>query len=325
MMDQRIGSVRERDRAADSRPALRPGRTALLIVDVQNATFNAAQRDIRPEFYAAARDVVIPNLARLIAAFHGAGAEVMYTVIENFTKDGRDRSLDYKLSNFFIAKGSWEAKVLDAIAPGDDDIVLPKTSSGVFNSTNIEYLLRNIGIDTLVVTGFLTDQCVDHTVRDAADRGFYPICLPDACANTRPGTKRRSPFRRLLPDDDDGGMAGAWPALNSSARSARTARLAESPPHFDLAALVAEIGVEIDGAEPVARFRRRLQRVERLAERLRQPADARRLALGIRHRRDLQRLAQKQASCGCRRPRHGRARRARDRGSPPRRPGGTRR
>ncbi|MEC5382444.1 isochorismatase family cysteine hydrolase [Aurantimonas sp. C2-6-R+9] len=42
--------------------------------------------------------------------------------------------------------------------------------------------LRNIGIDTLVITGFLTDQCIDHTVRDAADRGFYPICISDACA-----------------------------------------------------------------------------------------------------------------------------------------------
>jgi nicotinamidase-related amidase len=128
------------------------------------------------------RDVVLPNLRRLIDAFRSVRAEVMYTVMENYTKDGRDRSLDYKLSKFFIPKGSWEAKVLDAVAPGDDDIVLPKTSSGVFNSTNIEYLLRNIGIDTLVVTGFLTDQCVDHTVRDAADRGFYPVCISDACA-----------------------------------------------------------------------------------------------------------------------------------------------
>ena len=49
-------------------------------------------------------------------------------------------------------------------------------------STNIEHLLRNIGIDTLVVTGFLTDQCVDHTLRDAADRGFYPVCESDPCA-----------------------------------------------------------------------------------------------------------------------------------------------
>ena len=149
---------------------------------MQNYVWNPDVAQRLPYFDAQLREVVLPNLRRLVDAFRGAGAEVLYTVIENLTKDGRDRSLDYKLSDFFVGKGSWEAKVLDALAPGDDDIVLPKTSSGVFNSTNIEYLLRNMDIETLVVTGFLTDQCVDHTIRDAADRGFYPICVADACA-----------------------------------------------------------------------------------------------------------------------------------------------
>ena len=159
-----------------------PKRTCLLLIDTQNYVWNADVALRQPYFDAVLRTTVIPNLRRLRDAFRAAGAEVIYTVMENLTADGRDRSLDYKLSKFFIAKGSWDAKVLDDLAPGDDDIVLPKTSSGVFNSTNIEYLLRNIGIDTLIVTGFLTDQCVDHTVRDAADRGFYPVCVSDACA-----------------------------------------------------------------------------------------------------------------------------------------------
>ena len=157
-------------------------RTCLLLVDVQNYTWNPDIARTQPYFDAQVREVVLPNLGRLIGAFREAGGEVMYTVIESLTKDGRDRSLDYKICNFFVARGSWEARVLDAVAPGEDEIVLPKTSSGVFNSTNIEYLLRNIGIDTLVVTGFLTDQCVDMAVRDAADRGFYPVCIADACA-----------------------------------------------------------------------------------------------------------------------------------------------
>jgi nicotinamidase-related amidase len=169
-------------------------KTCLLLIDTQNYVWNLDVAARVPYFDRQVREVVLPNLRRLIDAFRGGGGEVMYTVIENYTRDGRDRSLDYKLSNFFIAKGSWEAKVLDAIAPGDDDIVLPKTSSSVFNSTNIEYLLRNIGIDTLVVTGFLTDQCVDHTVRDAADRGFYPVCLPDACA-THSETRHESALK----------------------------------------------------------------------------------------------------------------------------------
>src|SRR5690606_38900145 len=62
-----------------------------------------------------------------------------------------------------------------------DEIVLPKSSSSLFNSTVFEYVMRNIGIDTIIVTGFLTDQCVDHTVRDGADRGFRMICPVDAC------------------------------------------------------------------------------------------------------------------------------------------------
>ena len=169
-------------------------KTCLLLIDTQNYVWNPEVAKRVPHFDRQVREVVLPNLRRLIDAFRGAGGEVMYTVMENYTKDGRDRSLDYKVSNFFIGKGSWEAKVLDAIAPGDDDIVLPKTSSGVFNSTNIEYQLRNIGIDTLVVTGFLTDQCVDHTVRDAADRGFYPVCLPDACA-THSETRHESALK----------------------------------------------------------------------------------------------------------------------------------
>jgi len=187
-MQHKVDALFTRERPFEAK------RTCLLLIDTQNYVWNPEVAKRVPYFDRQIREVVLPNLRRLIDAFRGAGAEVMYTVIENYTKDGRDRSLDYKLSNFFIAKGSWDAKVLDAITPGDDDIVLPKTSSGVFNSTNIEYLLRNIGIDTLVVTGFLTDQCVDHTVRDAADRGFYPVCLPDACA-THSETRHESALK----------------------------------------------------------------------------------------------------------------------------------
>lgn len=173
---------RPRDAGLSRLKPFDPAATCLLLVDVQNYVWNPAMEAANPYFFTRVRDTVLPNMQRLIGALRPGGAEVMYTVMENLTRDGRDRSLDYKLSGFFIAKGSWDARVLDAVSAGDDDILLPKTSSGVFNSTNIEYLLRNIGIDTLLVTGFLTDQCIDHTLRDAADRGFYPVCIEDACA-----------------------------------------------------------------------------------------------------------------------------------------------
>jgi nicotinamidase-related amidase len=157
-------------------------RTALLVIDAQNWVMNEEKRQPRPSFYEDARQVVIPNLHRLITACRQRDVEVIYTVMENLTQDGRDRSLDYKLSGFFIAKGSHDAKVIDALSPMHDEMVIPKTSSSLFNSTNFEYLVRNIGIDTIIVTGFLTDQCIDHTVRDGADRGFHTICVSDACA-----------------------------------------------------------------------------------------------------------------------------------------------
>lgn len=156
--------------------------TGLLVVDVQNWVMDEKARQSRPEFYADARGQVIANISRLVTACREKGIEVIYTVMENATEDGRDRSLDYKLSNFFIARGSHDAKVIDELTPLHDEIVIPKTSSSLFNSTNFEYLIRNIGLDTIIVTGFLTDQCVDHTIRDGADRGFHMICAADACA-----------------------------------------------------------------------------------------------------------------------------------------------
>ena len=125
---------------------------------------------------------MLPNLQRLLAACRRAGVEIVYTVIECLTRDGRDRSLDYKLTGFLVPRGSPDAQIPDEIAPGEDEIVLPKTSSSLFNSTNFDYLMRNIGIESILVTGFLTDQCVDHTIRDGADRGYRMVCVHDACA-----------------------------------------------------------------------------------------------------------------------------------------------
>ena len=165
--------------------AVEPARAALLVIDLQKGEYDAERRPENPKgqyMYDRVRDVVIPNGQRLIAACREAGIEVMYTVIECLTKDGRDRGLDYKISGIFAAKGSREAEVLDELRPGDDDIVIPKTSSSLFNSTNCEYVLRNLGIEYVMVMGMLTDQCVETAVRDGCDRGFLMTLVDDACA-----------------------------------------------------------------------------------------------------------------------------------------------
>ena len=170
-----------------------PAHAALLFIDVQNYTarpdggeyagLTDAEREARHgHFFRVMRDTAIPNMQRLQAACRTARIEVMYTVIEALTRDGRDQSLDYKISRLFVPRGSWDAKVLDAIAPAEDEIVLPKTSSSVFISTNIDYVLRNLGVRSLIVAGVLTDQCIDSAVRDACDLGYLVTVPTDACA-----------------------------------------------------------------------------------------------------------------------------------------------
>jgi len=170
-----------------------PQHAALLFVDVQNYNATAAGGEfasmpadqVQREygwFFETLRTSAVPNMQRLQKACRARGIEVLYTVIESATRDGRDRSLDHKLSHILVPKGDPEGAIIDALAPTENEIVLPKSSSGVFNSTNIDYILRNLGVRFLIVAGIVTDQCVDMAVRDAADRGYFVSLLEDGCA-----------------------------------------------------------------------------------------------------------------------------------------------
>jgi ureidoacrylate peracid hydrolase len=166
--------------------------SCLLFIDVQNfaakregAEFkglDAATFKAKYEWYfSQLENRVIPNMQRLQAAARKAAIEVMYTTIESLTLDGRDRSLDYKITGFHVPKGSWDGKVIDEIAPRGDEIWLPKTSSSVFVSTHIDYILRNLGIRQMVISGLITDQCVESAIRDACDLGYLVTQATDAC------------------------------------------------------------------------------------------------------------------------------------------------
>jgi len=172
--------------AARDRPYER-GSTALLLVDMQRIWAEPMCDPAHPlpaDSYMMQRlsGTAIPNQVRLLSAFRAAGENVLHTLIESLTEDGRDRSLDHKLSGIHVPKGAPEGAILAALAPVRNEIVLPKTSSGVFNSTAIDYVLRNLGTRYLVIAGMVTDQCVDMAVRDAADRGYYVTLVEDACA-----------------------------------------------------------------------------------------------------------------------------------------------
>ncbi|WP_102960529.1 cysteine hydrolase family protein [Mangrovicella endophytica] len=168
------------------------GATALLLVDMQRVWLEPGldpdHADWEPDhyFYRETRERAVPNAQRLLEAARASGVEVLHTIIRSLTTDGRDRSLDHKMTPIHLGPDAPEALPVEALAPVGDEILLPKTSSGVFNSTNLDYLLKNLGIRHLVIAGILTDQCVDMAVRDGADRGYRVTCVADACAAPTP-------------------------------------------------------------------------------------------------------------------------------------------
>jgi ureidoacrylate peracid hydrolase len=172
--------------------SLVPKEACLLFVDVQNfaakrnggefAQMSEAEIERKYGWYFAELERrVIPNMQRLQKAARAAGIEVIYTTIESLTLDGRDRGLDYKITGFHVPRGSWDGKVIDEIAPEGDEIWLPKSSSSVFISTHIDYILRNLGIRQVVISGLITDQCVESAIRDACDLGYLVTEATDAC------------------------------------------------------------------------------------------------------------------------------------------------
>lgn len=185
---------------------LRPEQSALLIIDVQNFSahpeggefrhLSAAERQAQGYYFGQIERVVVPNIQRLQQAFRAARMEILFAVIESLTEDGRDRSLDYKISGLQVPRGSWDGQVLEAIAPAGDEIVLRKTSSDVFTSTNLHYLLGNLGVRQLAICGLVTDQCVESAVRHACDLGYLVTLVTDACA-THSQARHDSSLRAL--------------------------------------------------------------------------------------------------------------------------------
>jgi len=170
--------------------------SVMLVIDVQNFSClktggefkDVPSSEMKPLdfFFDELERKIIPNIRQLQSACRESGIEVMYTVIESLTRDGRDRGLDYKITGLHVPNGSFDAQVIEAIKPAADEIVIPKTSSSVFNSTHIDYVLRNLECTHLAICGILTDQCVESAVRDACDLNYLVTLVTDACTTYTP-------------------------------------------------------------------------------------------------------------------------------------------
>ena len=175
-------------------PVIDPKKTALLLVDLQkefvsreigDALKAAGDWERWLPFYDRLEQVVVPNNKRLLDVFRANGMTVSYGRIACLREDGEDRSPVQKSEGWngmLVHIDSEGAQIVDELKPMKNEIVVNKTTDSVTTGTNYLQLLQFMGIETVVVTGIVTDQCVASTVRGLADAGLKVICVEDACA-----------------------------------------------------------------------------------------------------------------------------------------------
>jgi nicotinamidase-related amidase len=193
-------AARERDAVAEHtlRFELDPRTTALAVIDMQYASacrttgFGRLLREAGREEEGAYRfdrieRLVVPSIARLLAFFREHELHCVFVRLGAQLEGCRDliphlRELEAAFGNVL---GEREYEFLEEIAPRPGEPVVTKLSASAFTSSNIDSLLRNLGVESIVFTGVSTSQCVDLTARDAADRGYRSLIVEDAVAEDR--------------------------------------------------------------------------------------------------------------------------------------------
>jgi nicotinamidase-related amidase len=172
-----------------------PGRVALLVIDQQNDFTHDDGYYARYGLDVSMVQAITDPINRLTAAARGAGVPVIFSqnvIKQGFVSDSpvwlaahANMGLE-KLDqdDFYTLEGTWGAEIYEDVVVADDDVILPKLRSTVFHNTPLEALLRAKGLETLVITGQVTEGCVDNTIRGARDRDFYTPLVPDAVAST---------------------------------------------------------------------------------------------------------------------------------------------
>jgi ureidoacrylate peracid hydrolase len=183
--------------------AIKTEKTGMIVVDMQNAfcrkggLFDAAGRldeeRIRP---------VIENNRQLIAGVRKHGMKVIYLTMgyrpdladawgpdsPNYWKEGSLAALRLypELKGKCLTVDSWDAKIIDELAPQPQDIVVNKNRFSGFANTGLDGILKNNTLQYLIFSGVFTNICVESTLRDAFFQEYFPILVSDGCANSGP-------------------------------------------------------------------------------------------------------------------------------------------
>lgn len=157
---------------------IEPSKTALIVVDMQHDFLEF------PSLAARAAQIILPNLRRAIAFCRQNGIRIVYTTHVH-RHDGTDLGLfaisSPKIaSGAILADGSPGAEIHPAIAPLPGDIVIKKHRFSAFYGTDLEIVLRGLGVDAVVIAGVTTENCCHATARDAFFRDYKVVFLSDA-------------------------------------------------------------------------------------------------------------------------------------------------
>jgi nicotinamidase-related amidase len=167
-----------------------PSKTAVVLIEYQN-DFTSEGGALHGAVKASMESTdMIKNTQGVVAAAREAGVTIIHSPIQFASGYHEITRHPYGIlkgvvdSTAFV-KGTWGADIVEDVAPADGDIVLEgKRGLDAFASTNLDFILRSKGIETVALSGFLTNCCVESTMRSAYERGYEVITLTDCVAGT---------------------------------------------------------------------------------------------------------------------------------------------
>jgi len=173
---------------------LRKGKTALILIDMQR--FVLGEHFVKSAVKAgldehAVRDVVkdydkrvkgaVKNAQRLLNLCRRKGFDIVHIRIQGPTDNPRHTAKVNRKIGLIIPPKFEDGEFIDEVKPLQGELVITKTNGGALSGTNLDFILRNMDIDSLVLVGFLTDQCLLATSLHAADLGYDVLIVEDAC------------------------------------------------------------------------------------------------------------------------------------------------
>eukprot|EP00541_Cyclophora_tenuis_P009903 CAMPEP_0116561582 /NCGR_PEP_ID=MMETSP0397-20121206/11664_1 /TAXON_ID=216820 /ORGANISM="Cyclophora tenuis, Strain ECT3854" /LENGTH=206 /DNA_ID=CAMNT_0004087743 /DNA_START=1438 /DNA_END=2058 /DNA_ORIENTATION=+ len=169
---------------------LDPSKTACIFIEFQNEFTTEGGK-----LHGAVKDCIeatgtVENAAKVMKSAREAGCTIIHCPIM-FEKGHNEISktpygiLAGVKEGEAFTNNEWGSEICDGLKPEDGDLVV-KGKSGLcgFHSTNLDFLLRQNNIENVALAGFLTNCCVESTMRSAYERGYRVYTLKDCCGAT---------------------------------------------------------------------------------------------------------------------------------------------